>query len=209
MLRYHGETRENGVLAAVFLLCGMIFLMGVTEQEQTLQQQLAQQILRLRVIASDDSAQAQEQKYQVCDAVTAVMNPLLKNCRTRSETREMVQKLQPDIIRAAKEASGISDIQVELRQDWFPVRTWGSYTIPEGNYETLHIQIGEGKGHNWWTVLYPANFLSEAVHPVFTGEEGNCIEQMFGEDLCDFISYPAKTKIRFRWLGLEFFSRNR
>ena len=112
----------------------------------------------------------------------------------------MVQNMQPEIVRTAEAAAGTSDLQVDLRQEWFPVRTWGSYTVPEGNYETLHIQIGEGKGHNWWTVLYPGLYLSEAVHPVFTGEEGESLKQILGEDICDFLRYPAKTKIKFRWL---------
>lgn len=199
-MKKYMEKTKNGILSAVFLLIGMILLTGITEQEQTLQKQLAQEILRLRIMASDDSVQAQKQKLKVRDAVTTLLNPLLEDCQTRSETRQMVQNMQPEIVRTAEAAAGTSDLQVDLRQEWFPVRTWGSYTVPEGNYETLHIQIGEGKGHNWWTVLYPGLYLSEAVHPVFTGEEGESLKQILGEDICDFLRYPAKTKIKFRWL---------
>ena len=32
---------------------------------------------------------------------------------------------------------------------------YGEYTVPAGRYTALRITIGEGKGHNWWCVMYP------------------------------------------------------
>ena len=34
-------------------------------------------------------------------------------------------------------------------------REYGEYTVPAGRYTALRITIGEGKGHNWWCVMYP------------------------------------------------------
>ena len=30
------------------------------------------------------------------------------------------------------------------------------FSLPGGSYDALRIVIGEGQGHNWWCVLYPA-----------------------------------------------------
>ena len=43
----------------------------------------------------------------------------------------------------------------ELEHTSFPVKNYGSYTFPAGDYEALRIVIGEGNGHNWWCVMYP------------------------------------------------------
>ena len=44
---------------------------------------------------------------------------------------------------------------VELGVKWIPQKTYGDITFPAGNYEALNITIGEGKGQNWWCVLFP------------------------------------------------------
>src|SRR5699024_7724471 len=37
----------------------------------------------------------------------------------------------------------------------FPEKTYGPYVYPAGEYEAVKITIGEGKGANWWCVLFP------------------------------------------------------
>ena len=37
----------------------------------------------------------------------------------------------------------------------FPVKTSGDVIFPKGTYTSYTIKIGNGKGHNWWCVLYP------------------------------------------------------
>ena len=44
----------------------------------------------------------------------------------------------------------------------FPTRVYGGAVVPAGNYRALRVIIGEGKGHNWWCVLYPSLCYPEA-----------------------------------------------
>src|SRR5699024_8886693 len=37
----------------------------------------------------------------------------------------------------------------------FPLKTYGPYIYPEGDYEAILITLGEGNGENWWCVLFP------------------------------------------------------
>jgi len=46
-------------------------------------------------------------------------------------------------------------VKAEFGVRWIPKKTYGNVTFPAGNYEALNITIGEGKGHNWWCVLFP------------------------------------------------------
>ncbi len=45
--------------------------------------------------------------------------------------------------------------EAELGVKWIPQKTYGNLIFPSGNYEALNITIGEGKGQNWWCVLFP------------------------------------------------------
>ena len=44
---------------------------------------------------------------------------------------------------------------VNLTNSTFPTKTYGNYSFPAGNYESLKVTIGEGSGENWWCVMFP------------------------------------------------------
>ena len=46
-------------------------------------------------------------------------------------------------------------VQVQLVNMYFATRRYGSGTLPAGRYDALRIDLGAGKGRNWWCVLYP------------------------------------------------------
>ena len=42
----------------------------------------------------------------------------------------------------------------------FDTRVYDDFTLPAGRYDALRIVIGEGRGHNWWCVMFPQVCLS-------------------------------------------------
>ena len=46
-------------------------------------------------------------------------------------------------------------VSTALSQEYFPVKTYGNITLPQGIYEAYRIIIGLGKGQNWWCVMFP------------------------------------------------------
>ena len=44
----------------------------------------------------------------------------------------------------------------------FPEETYKGITYEAGKYESLLVTLGEGKGDNWWCVLFPPLCLMEA-----------------------------------------------
>ena len=47
------------------------------------------------------------------------------------------------------------DIKVSLEKTIFPLKTYGEFSFPAGMYDALRVEIGTGKGQNWWCVMYP------------------------------------------------------
>ena len=54
-------------------------------------------------------------------------------------------------------------VEVRLGEYAFPERTYGSVLVPAGDYQAVKIVIGEGKGRNWWCVLFPPLCLIEGA----------------------------------------------
>ncbi len=46
-------------------------------------------------------------------------------------------------------------LETTLTRENFPVKEYGNIVLPQGEYEAYRILIGEGKGQNWWCVMFP------------------------------------------------------
>jgi stage II sporulation protein R len=45
--------------------------------------------------------------------------------------------------------------RASIRQEEFPTRTYGDFTLESGVYDALIVELGTGEGDNWWCVIYP------------------------------------------------------
>lgn len=108
--------------------------------------------LRIRVIANSNSSYDQMIKYEIVSIVKNEINP--------SDNKEIIVKKLPKLKSKIKEKLGDReiDIDVSIKKTYFPKKSLNGKIIPSGNYEALVIEIGEAKGKNWWTLLYPEYF---------------------------------------------------
>lgn len=121
-------------------------------------------LLRMHVVAQDDTAEMQRVKLCVRDAVHAAYAAF------PDEGGTMLVKAQahlPELTRAAQTAAkaegfdGSVDVSIETLS--FDQRTLDGLTIPAGDYPALMIRLGEAKGHNWWGLIDPSLALSCAA----------------------------------------------
>ena len=56
----------------------------------------------------------------------------------------------------------------------YPTRNYDGFSLPAGGYLSLQIILGEGKGHNWWCVVFPPLCMSSAEdESAFSGLSGD------------------------------------
>ena len=46
-------------------------------------------------------------------------------------------------------------VNAQVVNMYFNTRYYDNYTMPAGIYDALRITVGDGKGHNWWCVMFP------------------------------------------------------
>lgn len=172
----------------------------------TLQQQIATQVLRFHIRANSDTVADQQKKLRIKQSLLEWLTPILSENTSKSETIQCIRKNLPDIRKEATRMAAPEPVTVTLQKEWFPEKTYGTCTFPEGIYDALRVDIGQAKGHNWWCVLYPSLCFADALEPSMTEEGEEKLQQVFDEDAYDLLLHPQKLKIRFR---LEFFLRNR
>src|SRR5699024_7588180 len=116
--------------------------------------------IRLRILANSDKPDDQELKRKVRDGVNAAISEWVKDITDINEARKIIEKKIPEIRDIAadvlEEEKKKQDLDVEYCEKiTFPAKLYGSYMYPPGEYEAVLITLGEGKGANWWCVLFP------------------------------------------------------
>ncbi|MDR3085749.1 MAG: stage II sporulation protein R [Christensenellaceae bacterium] len=128
-------------------------------------------LLRLHILANDDSPYAQETKLYVRDRVLEALSPMLSAAKSEGEAETLaLQNL--DLALGAARAAALErgfegEISAAIGTFPFPDKTYAGHLVPAGEYRALRIVLGEGKGRNWWCVMYPPLCFvgEEAVEP--------------------------------------------
>lgn len=165
---------------AVFLTSGALALRT--------QDELADKVVRLHVLANSDSEEDQALKLRVRDAVLEQATAILEQSadRREAESRLRGQLLELERIAAKEIAAEGYDypVTVNLENTDFPTKEYDGFTLPAGEYLALRVIIGEGKGRNWWCVVFPplctaasADVPASALAAGFSEEEVRLITE--------------------------------
>lgn len=123
------------------------------------QQDIADKVLRLHVIADSDSAEDQRVKLCVRDRVLALCAPWLQEADNQDEVRQILGAHMQEIVDAAQLelwAQGADDgVTAQISEEYYPTREYTDFSLPAGRYVGLKVRIGSAQGHNWWCVIFP------------------------------------------------------
>lgn len=116
--------------------------------------------IRLRILANSDNEADQQLKRLVRDRVNEEITEWVADITDINEARKMIETRIPEIemivASTLHEENKDNDFEVDYGENvTFPTKLYGSYLYPAGEYEAVLITIGEGKGANWWCVLFP------------------------------------------------------
>ncbi|WP_338433010.1 stage II sporulation protein R [Clostridium tyrobutyricum] len=136
-----------------------LFKYSSNSQSNNVQQSIASKIIRFHVIANSDTQSDQALKLKVRDEVLKYISPKLSNSKSIAESRQILKENNNNILSIARKVireRGYSyGVTSTLSQFNFPIKTYGNITLPQGKYEAYRIIIGQGKGRNWWCVMFP------------------------------------------------------
>ena len=135
------------------LIVGIMLLTGCSGRPQE-----AEDVVRLHIIANSDSQDDQAVKLKVRDSVLEYM----RTWDTATDKKDALKEIEGKI-------SDFENIANEILQEEnenytavaqvgtfsFPAKQYGAKWYPAGEYDALKVVLGEGKGQNWWCVMFP------------------------------------------------------
>ena len=113
----------------------------------------------LRVIPNSNSSLDQSMKNKVKKYLEKNTYVTLSNVtdieEARTKINDSLSNLDININKIFKDNKYNMEYTVDFGYNYFPEKKYRGLKYEEGYYESLVITIGEGKGDNWWCVLFP------------------------------------------------------
>ena len=142
------------------LLCGLLCAIFLSLAQFNVScDELRANVLRLHIIANSNSKADQALKLKIRDAILEHSGNLFTENTDLDSAIETTCENLPQIERLAnkviKENGFTYNAKATVGDSFFETREYSDFTLPAGVYESLIIKVGEGKGKNWWCVIYP------------------------------------------------------
>ena len=147
---------------------------------------IPKQAIRFRVIASNNSTDAQNTKIFIRDKIQKELYQDLINTKNINEARNTINYNLSKYENTVKEALNTIDsnenYEINYGSNYFPEKIYKGVKYSEGEYESLVVTLGNGMGNNWWCVLFPPLCLLEAEE---TEEKTEVEYKFFIQELID------------------------
>lgn len=186
MVRYK-KTLSFVLILVLLIVSSIVFLSDVYKNRVSYKNNL----IRFHVIANSDSPEDQQLKLKVRDRIINEMDSKFEKVSSLDESKKIILDNLDEIEYIAekqiRELGKNYDVNVQFGEYDFPTKSYGNFTLPAGKYQAVRVVIGEGKGKNWWCVMFPPlcfidithgitnNEIKEELRGVLTEEEYNMI----------------------------------
>ncbi|MEW5783576.1 MAG: stage II sporulation protein R [Bacillota bacterium] len=117
-------------------------------------------IVRLHVVANSNHPVDQTFKMDTVAEVQRLLTEEWEQAGGSSYTGFLINNL-PDFQKrlqqfALDSAPDNQPVSVVLDEERFPLRAYNTSVFPPGEYTALKVIIGDGRGENWWCLLFPS-----------------------------------------------------
>ncbi len=121
-------------------------------------------VVRLHIKGNSDADLDQVVKEKVRDSLMVSFGKTLAGLSDSKEAERVLKAAIPDVEKVAAACLAENGLtygaKAFVKMDYFPDKQYRMADgrllyLPAGQYRALVVNLGEGKGENWWCVMYP------------------------------------------------------
>lgn len=170
---------------------------------------ISSSVFRLHVIANSDSAEDQNLKYLVRDALIDYMNSVSKNSNSKDEAISIAYQHKSDFYKIAKKVINDNgydyNVNISIGNFAFPTKNYGDVSLPAGYYDALKVEIGNASGQNWWCVMFPPLCFVDISTGIVPEDSKETIKDSLHTEEYNLINNAQTADVKFKFKLLEFF----
>ena len=168
----------------------VFFMLSMCVYADTVTNDLETNIMRLHILAKSNSDADQKIKLAVRDEVINAVSDI-----PITDTNSFLYISE----KTANEYLIANNIPYRAKAEYgtftFPRKTYDNITLPAGKYRGVRILLDEGKGENWWCVMYPPLCVTEKAE-----DASGALKKSLNGETYELIT--KKPEIRFKVLEL-------
>jgi stage II sporulation protein R len=152
------RRRRPGYLLVAALLLLMAVVVWAGWETRAARAYNMDNLIRLHVVGASDDPADQAVKIEVRDAILKASGDLFTAQAPEDAAAEIEANLEffREVALDTLRGAGFeSEVTTEFGVFSFPERAYGPLVLPAGDYQALRVVLGEGRGANWWCVLFP------------------------------------------------------
>ena len=154
-------------------------------------------IIRIRIIPNSDSAEDQALKIAIRDEILNETSKLFTDTKCYDDAVAVTESNIDIMLSVANDVvnkAGFNyEVDLEIREEFFDTRVYEKFTLPAGYYKTAVFTVGEGKGSNWWCVIYPQ---------VCVGSCSATLNESLSDDTADLAYNSEKYVVKFKTIEI-------
>lgn len=188
------KKEKNILLLSIFIgtFITLVFMLATKSYSYNIQKGIADEVIRLHVLANSDEDYDQQLKIKVKDGIVKMLENELHNSMSKDETRIILLQNLDKIEDKAKEIieeNGYNyNVSAKITFDDFPTKQYGDVVLPAGEYEALKVEIGEAKGKNWWCVMFPPLCFVDASVKEVPKEDKDLLKSVLTDTEYDIVT---------------------
>lgn len=189
----------------ILSLITIISIMSVTIKSEAdkinnISENYKEKLIRFHVIANSDNEEDQELKLKVRDKIISYLQPKLENSSSIEESEKIITSEYDNLQSISRNTildNGYDyDVKVGIEYSNFPTKQYSNVVLPAGEYKALKVVIGEGKGKNWWCVMFPPLCFVDEENGVIDKSTDEKLQSILDEDEYNLITTKNKKERR-------------
>ena len=119
------------------------------------------------------------------------MNTLCSKTTSKEEAIEIanahLNEFKEIALSTIKENGYNYDVNISIDNVFFPTKTYGDISLPEGYYDALRIKIGKAEGKNWWCVMFPPLCFVDVTSGIVPDDSKELLKENLSQEEYDLI----------------------
>ena len=140
----------------IIIVLSIIIGILIINKEETIK--IPEEAIRFRIIANSNTEEDQYLKKEILNNLYSELK-LPKNIKSKTEATNYIKNNLPtyeEIVNDTLEKKHVErNFHINWGKNYFPEKNYKNIIYKAGEYDSLVITLGEGKGKNFWCVLFP------------------------------------------------------
>lgn len=133
----------------------IIAILSINKEENIV---VPKESIRFRIVANSNSSTDQKIKKEILNSLSTKIvetNKLTSLDNTRKYINKNINQFKEIVDNTLTKNNYSTSFNINYGKNYFPKKVYKNVIYEEGEYESLVITLGDGKGKNFWCVLFP------------------------------------------------------